>query len=183
MVSVPKYYTQKKNGWSTLSCKRKWIGQPGARSPACAGSGEGSDHFGSYIRSLSLHFCKRLFPGLEPMTSWSQGNSFTAAPGLPFYIPYQTKCNKNKGSGRVGQRTNVLTSLATQLEQQQPSLLVPSKLEHDRILDMLFSLIQTKQIQLLHYNSSNYFLGLTNFQMAAFPFLKLPTAWEPKHNV
>jgi hypothetical protein len=26
----------------------------------------------------------RLFPGLEPMTSWSQGNSFTAAPGLPF---------------------------------------------------------------------------------------------------
>jgi hypothetical protein len=30
--------------------------------PACAGSGEGSDHFGSYVRSLYLHFCKRLFP-------------------------------------------------------------------------------------------------------------------------
>jgi hypothetical protein len=42
----------------------------------CVGSGEGSDHFGSYVRSLSLHFCKRLFPGLEPMTSWSQVNSF-----------------------------------------------------------------------------------------------------------
>ena len=29
--------------------------------PACAGSKEGSDHFGSIVRSLSLHFCKRLF--------------------------------------------------------------------------------------------------------------------------
>jgi hypothetical protein len=37
--------------------------------PACAGSGEGSNHFGSYARSLSLHFGKRLFPGLEPMNS------------------------------------------------------------------------------------------------------------------
>ena len=52
--------------------------------PACAGSREGSDHFGSIVRSLSLHFCKRLFPGLEPMTSWSQGSSFTTAPRLPF---------------------------------------------------------------------------------------------------
>jgi hypothetical protein len=33
--------------------------------PACAESEEGSDHFGSYVRSISLHFCKRLFPGLE----------------------------------------------------------------------------------------------------------------------
>jgi hypothetical protein len=33
--------------------------------PACAGSGEWSDHFGSYVRSLSQHFCKRLFPGLR----------------------------------------------------------------------------------------------------------------------
>jgi hypothetical protein len=29
--------------------------------PFCAWSGEGSDHFGSYVHSLSLHFCKRLF--------------------------------------------------------------------------------------------------------------------------
>jgi hypothetical protein len=53
--------------------------------PTCAGSGEGSDYFESYVRSLSLHFYKRLFPGLEHMTSWSQGN-FTATPGLPFLI-------------------------------------------------------------------------------------------------
>jgi hypothetical protein len=52
--------------------------------PACAGSREGSDYFGSYVRNISLHFCKRLFPGLEPITPWPQGNSFTAVPGLPF---------------------------------------------------------------------------------------------------
>jgi hypothetical protein len=45
--------------------------------PAYAGSGEGSDHFGSYVHSISLHFCKSLFPRLEPMISWSQGNNFT----------------------------------------------------------------------------------------------------------
>jgi hypothetical protein len=33
--------------------------------PACTESGEGSDHFGSYVCSLFLHFCKRLFPGLK----------------------------------------------------------------------------------------------------------------------
>jgi hypothetical protein len=33
---------------------------------ACAGFGEGSDHFRSYVRSISLHLCKRLFPGFEP---------------------------------------------------------------------------------------------------------------------
>jgi hypothetical protein len=32
--------------------------------PAWAGSGEESNHFGSYVRSLSLHSCHRLFPGL-----------------------------------------------------------------------------------------------------------------------
>jgi hypothetical protein len=52
--------------------------------PACIGYGEGSDHFGSYVRSISLHFCKRLFSGFELMTSWSQGNNFTAASGLLF---------------------------------------------------------------------------------------------------
>jgi hypothetical protein len=56
--------------------------------PTCAGSGEWSDHFGSYVRNFSLHFCKRLFPGLELMTSWSQGNSFTAVSGLPFLPLY-----------------------------------------------------------------------------------------------
>jgi hypothetical protein len=52
--------------------------------PTCAGSRERFDHFGSYTHSISLHFCKRLFPGLEPMISRSQGNSFTTAAGLPF---------------------------------------------------------------------------------------------------
>jgi hypothetical protein len=36
--------------------------------PDCTGSGEGSDHFGSYIHSLFLHFCKRLVPDGPP---WS----------------------------------------------------------------------------------------------------------------
>ena len=56
--------------------------------PACAGSREGSDHFGSIVRSLSLHFCKSLFPGLEPVTSWSQGSSFyhCAKAPLLYYI-------------------------------------------------------------------------------------------------
>ena len=61
-------------------------GSPVHVAPACAGSGEGSDHLGLFVRSLSLHFCKRLVPGLEPVTSWSQGSSFTTAPRLPFII-------------------------------------------------------------------------------------------------
>jgi hypothetical protein len=48
--------------------------------------GEG-DHFGSYVRSISLYFCKRLFPELKLMTLWSQDNSFTTASGLPFLLP------------------------------------------------------------------------------------------------
>jgi hypothetical protein len=59
-------------------------GSPVHVAPACAGSRKRSDHFESYVRSLSEHFCKRLFSGLEPMTSWSQGNRFTTVPGLPF---------------------------------------------------------------------------------------------------
>jgi hypothetical protein len=51
---------------------------------SCAGSGEEFYHFKSYVFSLSLHFYMRLFSVLEPMTSWSQGNSFTAALGPPF---------------------------------------------------------------------------------------------------
>jgi hypothetical protein len=31
-------------------------------------SRKGTDHFGSYVRSLFLHFYKKLFVGLEPMT-------------------------------------------------------------------------------------------------------------------
>jgi hypothetical protein len=54
---------------------------------ACIGSGEGSGRFGSYVHSISLHFCKMLFPGLEPTTSWSQGNNFTSVQGL-FFVRY-----------------------------------------------------------------------------------------------
>jgi hypothetical protein len=35
--------------------------------PTCAGSEEGFDYFESYVHNLPLHFCKRLFPGLEPV--------------------------------------------------------------------------------------------------------------------
>jgi hypothetical protein len=64
--------------------------------PTCAGSEEGSNHFGSYIHNISLYFCKRLFLGLEPMISWLQGNSFTIAPGLPFKQFAQLKTTKWK---------------------------------------------------------------------------------------
>jgi hypothetical protein len=62
-------------------------GLPSARSSRYIGSGEGSYHFGSYVRSLSMHFCKRLFPGLELMTSWSWKteeycNNFKAPPDV-----------------------------------------------------------------------------------------------------
>jgi hypothetical protein len=63
-------------------------GSPVHVAPAWARSEEGSDHFESYIRSISLHFCKRMFLGLEHMTSWSQGKKITTAPRLPFI--YQT---------------------------------------------------------------------------------------------
>jgi hypothetical protein len=34
----------------------------------CAGSEEGSDHFGPYVYNLILYFCKVLFSELETMT-------------------------------------------------------------------------------------------------------------------
>jgi len=59
-------------------------GSPVHVAPTCAGSGDDSDHLGLFVRSLSLHLCKRLVPGLDPMTSRSQGSSFTTALRLPF---------------------------------------------------------------------------------------------------
>jgi hypothetical protein len=47
--------------------------------PAYTGPEKGYDHFGSYVRNISLHFCKWLFPRFEPFTSWSQ------ATVLPLY--------------------------------------------------------------------------------------------------
>jgi hypothetical protein len=49
--------------------------------PRVQGPGKDPTTLGHMYAALSLHFCKRLFSGLERMTSWSQGNSFTAAPG------------------------------------------------------------------------------------------------------
>jgi hypothetical protein len=78
-------------GFSLIQKNNLIKGSPVHVAPACASSGEGTDHFRSYVRSLSLHFCKRLIPRLEPITSWSQGNNFTTVPRLPFYaqIPIQ----------------------------------------------------------------------------------------------
>jgi hypothetical protein len=47
--------------------------------PACAGSEKGSDHFGSYVHSIFLHFCKRLFSGLERV---SKLKDLEAAPSV-----------------------------------------------------------------------------------------------------
>jgi hypothetical protein len=69
-----------------------------------------SNHFGSYVRSISLHFCKRLFPGLEPMTSWSQGNNFIAAPGFLFINKYVT-LKKKRVSTKNEQKTATLTKI------------------------------------------------------------------------
>jgi hypothetical protein len=69
-----------------------------------------SNHFGSYVRSISLHFCKRLVPGLEPMTSWSQGNSFIAAPGFLFINEYVT-LKKKRVSTKNEQKTVTLTKI------------------------------------------------------------------------
>jgi hypothetical protein len=90
---------------------------------ACAGSGEWSDHYGSIVRSLSLHFCKRLFPGLEPVTSWSEGSSFTTAPRLPFpgfvkykalkYVRYKLKTARQRKGWRFD----------TSWGEQEPALL------------------------------------------------------------
>jgi hypothetical protein len=37
-----------------------------------------------------------LFPGFEPMTLWSHGNSFTVAPGLPLLVRFLTVPKNNR---------------------------------------------------------------------------------------
>jgi hypothetical protein len=95
-------------------------GSPVHVATVCARSGEGSDQFRSYVHSISLHFCKKLFQGLEPMTSWSQGNSFTTVLGLPFKQDhtlqkknapahqYQITRNKNMDACKVFEVTDEL---------------------------------------------------------------------------
>jgi hypothetical protein len=44
--------------------------------PVCAGPGKGQTTWGLCTQPFPANFCKRLFPRLEPVTSWSQGGSF-----------------------------------------------------------------------------------------------------------
>jgi hypothetical protein len=81
--------THESSEWWTLSAylikARNLKGQPGAWSSHFARvRGRVGPHW-VIVRSLSLHFfCKRLFPQLEPVTSWSRRNSCITAPRLPF---------------------------------------------------------------------------------------------------
>jgi hypothetical protein len=56
--------------------------------------------------TLFLHFCKRLFSGLEPMTSWSQGNSITAASGLPLANKNYSIVRKIVWTQKISRREN-----------------------------------------------------------------------------
>jgi hypothetical protein len=116
--------------------------------PACARSREGSNHFGSYVRSLFLHFCKRLFPELELMTSWSHGNRTQQE--LQQYTAKNSSCIEHIDQhGKLCSIADLLLkkcirteysvlelmldccwllSERQQQQQQQPSLLVPNKL-------------------------------------------------------
>jgi hypothetical protein len=59
--------------WKKVGAWCMWQikGSPVHVAPACARSGEGSNHFESYVRNLSLHFCKRLFHYKLLATAWS----------------------------------------------------------------------------------------------------------------
>jgi hypothetical protein len=65
--------------------------------PVCTGS----NHFGSYVQPFPAFLQEAgqiPLTGLEPMTSWSQGDSFMAAPGLPFwYVMNITENNHTTG--------------------------------------------------------------------------------------
>lgn len=65
-----------------LKYKRVFGWEPGACAPACAGLGKVT-YLGLQYTTFSC-ICKRLFTRLEPLTSWSQGSSFTTAPRPPF---------------------------------------------------------------------------------------------------
>jgi hypothetical protein len=47
--------------------------------PAYAGPGEGYARFWSYVCNISLYFCKRLFLGLEPITSGHKATFYRCA--------------------------------------------------------------------------------------------------------
>ena len=75
-------------GWSVQLVLCITERQPCAtKLPPYAGSRGRVGRLRSIVRSLTLHFCKRLFPRLEPMTSWSQGsNPYHCAKAPPLVL-------------------------------------------------------------------------------------------------
>jgi hypothetical protein len=63
------------------------MGSPVHVAPACARSGEWSDHFGSYVHNISLHFCKSCFQELVV--------KIIVAYGVKFVRPYRAILNIN----------------------------------------------------------------------------------------
>jgi hypothetical protein len=92
------------------------------------GLGEVSSHFWYYVCSLSLRFCKWLlviFPGLEPMTAWSEGNSFTLLP-FNFCFFWRTKS--------LNMKVNTMADcklFSLQLQSFETELLVPKLAEKE----------------------------------------------------
>jgi hypothetical protein len=64
------------------------------------------------IAHLFVYACKRLFPGLELLTLWSQGNNFTAALGLPLLKGQPGACSSHLR--RVRGRVRLLWVFCTQ---------------------------------------------------------------------
>jgi hypothetical protein len=51
----------------------------------CVGSGKGPTTLDLMYAAFPCISARGCFQDLNPLTSWSQDNSFTAAPGLPFH--------------------------------------------------------------------------------------------------
>jgi hypothetical protein len=70
-----------------IATNQKIKGSPVHEAPALRGvRGRVGTTWGLMYTAFPCKFCKRLFPRLEPMTSRSQGDSFTTAPRLPFIL-------------------------------------------------------------------------------------------------
>jgi hypothetical protein len=61
-------------------CKKRQLDTCSTRR---GGSEKGSDHFGSYACSFSLHFYKSMFPVLEPWPHGHKGNTLPLPKGSP----------------------------------------------------------------------------------------------------
>jgi hypothetical protein len=76
---------------------------------ACARYGKGSNHFGFYVCSLSMHFCKRLFPGLESMTSWSQDKLYCCARATMQQFAIKNTYEKHRNCDLLSSEINMRT--------------------------------------------------------------------------